>query len=840
MEWASSSRLQNLRHVAGDVCSAAVGVVVRGPETAPDRFIRGLTVNPSAKKFTAVNPHPKQLSAPISARHSRNRSLGGRASRRASAIFSRTVPGLARTLALPASPGHEASSQPANLLTYCSTAPQSPTSIRRVAGLAVWWVALVNLAPGLSRNAGAAEPLAQTSPAIAPASATPGIERAFISFRIGTPQWMPEPRYHELLALFEKYRGVTDEITFFTSFTHPPIPPEEMKRRCDLLSKRIAQAKALGYRAGINVLSTMGHHEENLPNSLSGDFTPVTDLGGGVSRGSFCPNDPRLQTYVRRIYEDAARANPDYLWIDDDVRLMGHMPVGLTCFCDLCLALFEKQSGTRYTRATLKAAFAGGDADQRAAVRQAWLVHNRATIARLLRLIERTVHGLKPGMPLGFMTGDRFFEGYDFDGWAEALAGPDRAPVYWRPGGGYYEDSATGGLAGKSHEIGRQVSFLPPSVLSIQSEIENFPYQRLRKAAHITVVEAASHLGAGCTGAAFNVLSGNDEPLDEFEPLVARIRQARPFYDLMAKYLGRARPVGLFTAWNKNQAAVGDFAGEAGSGLGHLGMASPLLEIGLPAAYHPEGAAVTLLFPQSVAAMSRDQIRQVLASGVYTDVATLNLLNQLGFQELTGMSAEQPHPIDCIEELTAHPLNGAFAGRQRDCRQSFYRVSGYVGYVLTPHNPKVETLARIVDYGGKQLSPSSLAIFENRLGGRICVAGYYPWDFLHSLSKTSQMKALMRWLARERLPAYVASYHKVNLWARAPHDGRMALALLNASFDAAEGLTLAVRTTAGEARVFDMQGIERVVRAGRVDGTYRHFVLPAVEPWTMRLVVVGP
>ena len=41
-----------------------------------------------------------------------------------------------------------------------------------------------------------------------------------------------------------------------------------MKRRCEMLAERIAQAKALGYRAGINVLSTMGHHEENLPNSL--------------------------------------------------------------------------------------------------------------------------------------------------------------------------------------------------------------------------------------------------------------------------------------------------------------------------------------------------------------------------------------------------------------------------------------------------------------------------------------------------------------------------------------------------------------------------------------------
>ncbi|MEI2724366.1 MAG: hypothetical protein V9H26_12795 [Verrucomicrobiota bacterium] len=203
------------------------------------------------------------------------------------------------------------------------------------------------------------------------------------------------------------------------------------------------------------------------------------------------------------------------------------------------------------------------------------------------------------------------------------------------------------------------------------------------------------------------------------------------------------------------------------------------------------------------------------------------------------MSAEQPHPVDCIEEFTPHPLNGPFAKRQRDCRQSFYRVPGYVGYVLQPHDPKVETLARLVDYGGQELSPCSLAVYENPLGGRICVSGYYPWDHLHSLSKNSQMKAMMRWLSRDRLPAYVASYHKANLWVREPDHGRIAIALLNSSFDAADGLDLTVATSAAEARVFDMQAKEHVIRASSTNGPYRHFMLPAIEPWTMRLVVVG-
>lgn len=657
-----------------------------------------------------------------------------------------------------------------------------------------------------------------------------GPEKAFVGFRIGPPQWLPEKRYDDLLALFEKYKGVTDEITYFTSFTHPPLPLDVIKQRCELLAKRMPKARALGYRAGINVLSTIGHHEENLPNSLSGQYTNLTDIDGNLCRGSFCPNDPRVQQYIRELYQIVVASNPDYIWIDDDVRLAGHMPIYLTCFCDHCLAEFEKESGKRHTRASLKAAILEGPPEQRMATRKAWVAHNRATVHRLFTLIERTVHEAKPGLPLGFMTGDRFFEGYDFDNWATTLAGPGKSPVYWRPGGGFYEDTFTAGLVGKSHDIGRQVSMLPPSVALIESEIENFPYQRLKKAANVTALEAASHMAAGCTGAAFNVLSGNDEPLDEFEPMVARLHAARPFYDLMATYLGRAEPIGARVAWNKDSAA----GGEMFSGAGHVNDGSQIFEIGIPAAYGPKGDVVTLLPAQSLAAMSKEEITKTLSSGVYTDTAGLNALNQMGFQELTGLAVDKTLPVDCIEELTGHKLNGTMAGRQRDCRQSFNHAPAFS---LKMVDPKAVALSRLVDYAGKELAPVCMAAFENHLGGRICVAGYFPWGSLHSLSKSSQMKAVARWLSKDRLPAYVVSYDKVNLWARRPSEKRLAVGLVNASFDPADSLTLALRTNANQIKVYDMAGKEYAVKCGGRDGEYGRFTLPSVEPWSARLVV---
>lgn len=675
--------------------------------------------------------------------------------------------------------------------------------------------------------------------AAAEEAAPPAPQKAFISFRVSTQQWMPEARFERLLALFEKHKGVTDEVTLFHSFTHSPVPLDEVQRRADVAARRMAALRKAGFRTGINVLTTIGHHEEDLPHSLSPeDYTPLTDVHGNVCRGAFCPNDPRMQEYIRRLCQITAAAGPDYVWIDDDVRLAGHMPVHLTCFCDHCLAIFHKESGTQYTRDSLRQAFVAGPEADRLALRRAWLAHNRATIARLFAVIERTVHEARPGLPLGFMTGDRFYEGYDFDHWARVLAGPGRAEVYWRPGGGFYADEWTPGLAQKSHDVGRQVSLLPPEVVSIQSEIENFPYHRLKKSAHVTVLEAASHVAAGCTGAAFNVLSGNDEPLDEFEPLVARIHAARPFLDLLVRHLGRRPRVGVFPFWCKDSAAASDLAG--GNWFAFTGFPSTLgpslLEIGLPACYSHRGASVTLLSGDVAAPLSDDEVRKVLSGAVYMDALALDYLNRRGFGELTGFAVEKSLDRDCIERLGAHPLNGPFAGRVRDARQSF---NHWPAAVLKATDPKAEALSGLVDYRDNEVARCTMGVFENRQGGRVCVAGYFPWTFLHNLSKSAQTKSVLRWLSRDRLPAYVASFHKVNLWVSEPVGDRVALAMTNASFDAAEGLVLMLRTGADEVRVFDMECRETAVRGDSPDGPYRKFVLPPVGPWQMRLVTAG-
>jgi hypothetical protein len=659
------------------------------------------------------------------------------------------------------------------------------------------------------------------------------IDKAFISFRIGVPQWYSENRFKELLDMFDRHRGVTDEITLFTSATHAPLPLNVIRQRAGILRDRMQEARNRGYRSGINILATLGHHNENLDNSLQGEYTFMTNIEGQVCHGSYCPNDENMREYIYNIYDLAARAGPDYIWIDDDVRF-GHMPIGYSCFCDRCLKIFKDEYGVLYSRESLKRAINQGKREEKLKIREEWLQHNRNTVSRLFSLIEKTVHSVDPAIPLGFMTGDRFFEGYDFQNWAGILAGTDSVEVMWRPGGGYYEDTNTNNLAGKSHDIGRQISVLPRNVRSIESEIECFPYQRLKKAADIIVLEASSHIASGCTGAAFNVLSMYDEPLDEYEPLVSRLEEARPFFDLLVRSLGRASVNGVNTYWNPNSFITGNIDEGNWLSSGNPLVSHDIFNIGIPACYSEKYASVTLLGKDNVFALSANEIRKILSGSVYMDAEALSQINAMGFGDLTGFEVVKSESIDRIEKFNENPLNGAFAGRERDNRQSFWNSPAYT---LKKTADKAQFLSSLIDYTGKEVSQCTSGIFENSVGGRICVAGYYPWTFLENLSKSSQMKSLFRWLSKDSLPGYIDSFHRINLWIREPENGKTALALTNSSFDQAQNVILMVRTDRRLIKVYDMKCRETVIRSSGTDGPYQKFIIPFIDQWQMRLAV---
>ena len=658
--------------------------------------------------------------------------------------------------------------------------------------------------------------------------------RAHMGLRVHLNSALPEQRFEELLALLAENREITDELTFFTQSIHTAEPLEVLALRLGILEKRMERARQDGFRAGLNFLSTLGHIDEALDRALKGDFTPMTGLDGSVAQGSFCPNDENYRDYIRQAYTLAANANPDFIWTDDDICMGGHRPAKLPCFCHNCLHIFNGDNGTAFTRESILVAFDTGTRAEKLQLRKQWIDHSGRQLHRVLALIEETVHAVKAGLPLGRMPTEQFYEGWLVEGDRDALSGPGLAPVKWRPGGHASEPSKL--LKGAYH-LGRTVGFIPESETEIQSEIENFPYQSMQKPVKATVLHVAAHIAGGATGSLLNILTMFDESLDEYEPLIHALSQARPFYDAMVRMLGRHRPKGFFGGWNPhsmadNNLVEGHWTEGGFSHFFHEG-AQQLLEIGLPPAFTPADATMTLLSGDRVLSFDKSELERILAGGVYMDANALVRLNELGYSSLTGFIVDSWAEKDCAELLTDDLLNGSEAGRRRDIIQSFWPNPCAV---LSPRDPSARILGRKIERMGAMPSFCCMGAYENPLGGRVVVAGYAPWDNLLSQSKSTQIKRVFRWLSRERLPGYVESCHKIGLWIRETGADRLATVLLNNSDDVVEGASLLLRTADKEIIMIDMGMNETKIESIDSDGPYLRFVIPVLQPWQFALL----
>jgi hypothetical protein len=443
--------------------------------------------------------------------------------------------------------------------------------------------------------------------------------------------------------------------------------------------------------------------------------------------------------------------------------------------------------------------------------------------------LRGAVDQVDPAIRLGLMTAETAYSVYGFAEWNTALAGARRLPVKWRPGGGFYDDGAPGALLGKMQVVGRQVSLVPAGEVDVQYEHENLPYQVLRKSSTIFKVEILAAVGVGCTGVALNSLGMAGEPLTEFLPWLDGVAAIRPGIAKAVATFGRSPCRGLWAAWNRDhQAAMGlgdDWLKSPMWG-GQLGTCNELAEIGLPLAYTLASAAVCLLSGDGVSQFADAELRELFAGAVMMDGPALARLHERGLGALAGFALRGPRERDSIERFTGDPLNLDLAGRQRDCRPSFWQEKTWI---LDPQ-PGARVTAEVIDFT-PTVHGACAGVFENALGGRVAVLGYYPWRMLHTLAKTRQMKALVRWLTRDRLPALVESYAKVALWCRNDAQGRPALLALNASLDAQRDLALLVGGLGPEARLIGNDGAERRILSQGRDGAYERFVVPQLAPW---------
>lgn len=654
------------------------------------------------------------------------------------------------------------------------------------------------------------------------------------SLRVSDGIWMDHSRFADLLRLLKKYPCGIAQVSLFTSSTHPPMRLPEVKRRAGVMKGRIAELREAGLSGGINILATIGHHEEDLENCFSGDYYHMTNDMGEICRGSFCMNDERyIEEYVRPLYQILTEAEPDHIWIDDDVRCGGHFPIGMGCFCDGCIRKFNRGNQTSFTRDTLRQALDEGNLS----VRRAWLDHNIAVICNLFHCIGDTVRSVNPSVTLGWMTGERYFEGYDFARFADALSDGGRYEIMWRPGGGAYTDYKFDDIVEKEEEIGRQNAFLPPYVTASLSEIENFPYQLIKKSPTSTALEAALSMTSGCTGAAFNILPFEPgKSLATVEPWLRKIDSWMPLYELLAEKTGGKQPSGICTSWRiDSQAATPAGRWTHTSGGMYARFAREMFDFGLPQCYNPRNAVVMLVTGQSTVTWTDEEVKELLSGGVYLDAGALQCINDRGFMADTGFAVGEEYPVDAREIYLPASVNGQIEGGIRNCRQAFNEGDAFG---IVPKSAGAEVLAKLIDYHDQEKASCCLGLYENQEGGHICAAGYYPFSWVSDYHKTIQLKRIFVKLSKGKLPSYVDTYCRIRNHTFV-EDGKVIVVLCNPTNEKLENVRVAIRTSAEKAELYTHQATVKTVCAetGEMEQeNYRFFTVDQIPPYEMVII----
>lgn len=616
-----------------------------------------------------------------------------------------------------------------------------------------------------------------------------------LSWRIGVGMYEADDAFERLRAFLRDYRAIVDEIAFFETITgHLYLPLATYERRADVLRRRMPLLKRDGVRSvGINVLTTIGHLDEGWDCLPPLPFPAMVGHDGRISRGCACPNTAAYRDYVTAKYRLVAGASPDFIWVDDDIRMHNH-GVAYGCFCDACLQIFSAGAGRRWNRGDLVRALRE---PSESGLREAWVEQNEATIASLMRDVEGAIHGVSPAIATGLMTTGFDFVTYSgqFTGWFTAL-GAAKA----RPGGGCYTDAAPLEMARKALSTGRQVASLPPSVRDIQYEHENCPYALLGKSVTSILNECALALGVGVNGITFNVFAG----LEERRPLMEAMTAARPCWEEIQAFAHDLPMAGVWQAWSarlmaRRKVRPGEdwFGPDARYSLARL---QPLLELGLPVSAVPS-AAGTLFSGKVIEAFSDAEIERAFSGGVLMDTAALDALAERGYGDLAGVRVARRLDNGVKERLTRDPLNGPYAGVERNACIDLWGSAAGLADVLEPLDEHARVLARMETLLDEDRGPCVTA-FENRLGGRVVVMGYAPWIHLGFPAKREQLLNAADWAARGTVPVRIGQVVKLIPFVRLSADrNRGAVVLLNAGFDTVTEATLHVRAPESPVRL---------------------------------------
>ena len=626
--------------------------------------------------------------------------------------------------------------------------------------------------------------------------------------RLGSSTQLDAAFIADFIRIVKENPGSCDEVWLATSYGFPPLSVHrDMAKR---LAEVAEQLRRAGMRVSLQISNTIGHGQYMAARDCSGlvyDGSPVRNIvgpDGTVSRYAFCWNDPVMRQYVREevaAYVEAIR--PHTVWIDDDLRQDNHAPVPYGCFCEDCIARFNRANGTSYTREALVHEINRGDI----AVRRAFVAQMREGIADFTYDVYRTVHEICPDCYAGLQNGAHGYSGGDHVYIYDAMQRATGLPPKSRPGGGAYNDHDPLGFLSKADYLSWQNARLPAYVKEIRPEIESLPDVCYGKSIAGTVFETTLYLASGATAMSYAIMMNDYEDMDWHGEMLAAFAHQRPYWERLAwasegsvrggmqLCMGRAM-------WTRPLSdGDGDFAwaGEP------IGTADTFRPLGFGVTFDETANPVYLLHPAHVSALTDEEIRHLLTRPVITSGNVLIALAARGFGDCFSAGAQTISTAQLYETFTDHPVNAAYTETgggvmRKRWSQSFYFTEGQaiidrdgttepLGYYNS------DSAAAVPAFPGED-HPFGCAdaIVHTSQGARWAVFGHNPWNNTISSRRRAQIIAAADYISDRALTAVLDTPAKVQLLPRENAEGKLtSVSAVNLTVGASGTLLLRMR-----------------------------------------------
>ena len=464
----------------------------------------------------------------------------------------------------------------------------------------------------------------------------------------------------QLTSAFRRYPGCCDEVWFYDG-DPTELSLEEYRRRAGKMAKAAGDMNGLGIIPSFQTIS-IGHPTENITASAINDagYRAMTSAEGIHCADQTCPRDTaflRDLSWRCALYAEAIQ--PDCLYIDDDLRITSHSPAGELCYCDECLALYNSQNGSSYTRAELKEALQANVPG----VRKSWIRFSQESLAVVARAVSKAVHEVSPQTHMGLQHANfhtALMEGWDWNPIFDAMYEETGLAPCSRPGHWYYNDHSPRMMIDKAYGISRQVARLRPDITMIAPEIEGFRHKATGKSAQSLCTETLLYLGMGATSMSYAIICSAFEPMQWYADTYFKALDS--YHDLFRSYVAHNKgtkgsgidsyisPDHVCRNVRKGEAPDAWKSTRAGSEIAGL---APL---GIPFTPESGHTSATVLDLEAAIGMSDEDIIQILSrTGTVMDRATMSELlsrdTDFGFTETEAPeglfgSAEAPEPVE--------------------------------------------------------------------------------------------------------------------------------------------------------------------------------------------------